>query len=560
MAEDLKIIVLEGDETGQELLEQAIRVLDPEVISLEAELVHFDLSLDNRRETDNAVVTEAAEAMREAGFGIKAATITPEGKDDVGSPNRILREAVDGKVIIRTGRRIPGVVGPVSGVHYPISVVRMAVEDAYGAEQWREGEEDADDEVAYRTEKITRSTCRAVAEYAFRTAERTEAVVYGGPKWTVSPVYEGMLKEELDRAAERHQDVEYRPVLIDATYAGLISGVADSPLVIPALNRDGDCLSDLVLPMFGSIAGAESVLLAFDDDHEIDVAMAEAPHGTAPVAAGQGPREPDGDDPRLRGPAPVRPRARDPRRGPRLARDLRERARDDRRRRQDHRPRRRGDDDRVHRRRDREGPLQDRHLVLAGQLADVGREVLAGEGGAGGDEVGGGALEDDPAAVVAGAGAEVDDPVGVRHDRLVVRDDDDRLAGVDEPVEQAEQLLDVGQVQAGGRLVQDVDLALLGHVDGELESLPFAAGERRERLADAQVAEADVDEPGEDLVRCRRLRLAPAKNASASVTGIASTSLMSFPPNWYSRTSAWNRFPSHSSQVVATPAIIARSV
>src|SRR6266545_6896059 len=43
--------------------------------------------------------------------------------------------------------------------------------------------------------------------------------------------------------------------------------------------------------------------------------------------------------------------------------------------------------------------------------AGVGREVLAGEGGAGGDEVGGCALEDDPAAVVAGAGAEVDDPV-----------------------------------------------------------------------------------------------------------------------------------------------------
>ena len=57
--------------------------------------------------------------------------------------------------------------------------------------------------------------------------------------------------------------------------------------MIPALNRDGDCLSDLVLPMFGSIAGAESVLLAFDDDHEIDVAMAEAPHGTAPSLLGK---------------------------------------------------------------------------------------------------------------------------------------------------------------------------------------------------------------------------------------------------------------------------------
>ena len=80
--------------------------------------------------------------------------------------------------------------------------------------------------------------------------------------------------------------------------------------------------------------------------------------------------------------------------------------------------------------------------------ADVRREVLAGEGGAGGDEVGGCALEDDPAAVVARAGAQVDDPVGVRHDRLVVLDDDDRLAGVDEPVEQTEQLLDVREVQA----------------------------------------------------------------------------------------------------------------
>src|SRR5690348_12337298 len=78
--------------------------------------------------------------------------------------------------------------------------------------------------------------------------------------------------------------------------------------------------------------------------------------------------------------------------------------------------------------------------------ADVGRETLAGERGAGGHEVEGGALEDDPAAVVAGAGAEVDDPIGVRHNRLVVLDDDDGLAGVDEPVEQAKQLLHVGQV------------------------------------------------------------------------------------------------------------------
>jgi isocitrate dehydrogenase (NAD+) len=283
----LRIVVLEGDETGQELLEASLRVLEPDVLGMEIEQERFDLSLDKRRETANEVVHEAARAMREAGFGIKAATITPEGKDDVGSPNRILREEVGGKVIVRTGRRIPGVVGPVSGVFHPIAVVRMAIEDAYGAKQWREGSEGSPDEVAYRTEKVTRSTCHAVAEYAFQTAERMGARVYGGPKWTVSPVYEGMLKEEMDAAASRHPDVDYQPVLIDATYAGLLTGATEGPLVIPALNRDGDCLSDMVLPMFGSIAGAESVLLAFDDDYDVDVAMAEAPHGTAPSLMGK---------------------------------------------------------------------------------------------------------------------------------------------------------------------------------------------------------------------------------------------------------------------------------
>jgi isocitrate dehydrogenase (NAD+) len=277
------IVVLEGDQTGQELLDEALRVLAPEVIGATLEFTRFDLSLESRRATQNQVVHDAAAAMREAGLGLKAATITPEGRGDVGSPNRILREEIGGKVIVRTGRRIPGVV-PFGGVHAPISVVRMAVGDAYGAKEWREGE--GDDEVAFRTERIERRICRAVAEFAFREAERAGAKVFGGPKYTVSPTYEGMLKEEMDAAAERHPEVAYEPQLIDATFALLVASAGD-PLIIPALNRDGDILSDLVLPLFGSIAGAESLLVAFDDDFEPDVVMAEAAHGTAPALQGK---------------------------------------------------------------------------------------------------------------------------------------------------------------------------------------------------------------------------------------------------------------------------------
>ena len=298
----LSIVALEGDQTGQELLEQALRLLDPDVLGIDLEVTRFDLSLANRRATRNGVCAEAAEAMKESGLGLKAATITPEGADDVGSPNRLLREAIDGKVILRTGRRIPGVT-PVAGVHHPISVCRMAVGDAYGAEERRERE--GDDELARRTETIRRSDCRAVAEYAFREADRLGGKVYGGPKWTVSPVYEGMLKEEMDAAAERHPEVAYEPVLIDATLAGLVGGAATDSLAIlsqpgrrpPLRPRPAAVRLDRRGRVGPARAGRRPRA------HRRD-GRGAARNG--PGARGQGPGESDGDDPGGRGAAALR--------------------------------------------------------------------------------------------------------------------------------------------------------------------------------------------------------------------------------------------------------------
>ena len=277
------IVVMEGDQTGQELLVEAMRVLNPAVTRVDVQFDHYDLSLENRRVTNNQIVHDAAQAMKKHGLGIKAATITPDIQGDVGSPNAILRSEIDGTVIVRTGRRLPGVL-PVGGVSAPMSVVRMAVGDAYGAKEWREGE--GYDEVSYRTETINRGICRMVAEFAFRHARKMGAKVFGGPKYTVSPVYEGMFKEEMDAASKKYSDVRYEPQLIDATYALLLAR-ASEPLVIPALNRDGDCLSDLVLAFYGSIAGSESLLIAFDENFEPKVVMTEAPHGTAPSLQGK---------------------------------------------------------------------------------------------------------------------------------------------------------------------------------------------------------------------------------------------------------------------------------
>lgn len=279
------IVILEGDQTGQELLEEALRVIDPAVTGFETNLIRFDLRLENRRRTNNHVVLEAAQAMRTHRLALKAATITPDAPDDVGSPNAILRREINAEVILRTGRRIPGV-RPIGGVYSPITVVRMARGDAYEASEWREGQAGSLDEKAFRTESIDRRLCRQVADFAFRYARRTGSKVFGGPKYTVSPVYEGMFKEELDGAAKRFPDVRYEPQLIDATFALLLATTGD-PLVIPSLNRDGDLLSDMVLQMFGSIAGSESQVISVDDEGIVDCVMTEAPHGTAPALEGR---------------------------------------------------------------------------------------------------------------------------------------------------------------------------------------------------------------------------------------------------------------------------------
>ena len=69
------------------------------------------------------------------------------------------------------------------------------------------------------------------------------------------------------------------------------------------------------------------------------------------------------------------------------------------------------------------------------------------------------ALGDDLAAVLAGARAHVDDPVGRAHRLLVVLDDDQRVAEVAQALQRADQARVVALVQTDARLVQDVQHA-----------------------------------------------------------------------------------------------------
>ena len=110
-------------------------------------------------------------------------------------------------------------------------------------------------------------------------------------------------------------------------------------------------------------------------------------------------------------------------------------------------------------------------------------------------------LEDHVAAVLAGAGPEIDDVVGGADRLLVVLDDDDGVAEIAQPRQRREQRAVVALVQADRRLVEHVEHA--GQVRADLrrqaDALPFAARQRRGAAAEREVADADVVEEAQAI-------------------------------------------------------------
>ena len=110
------------------------------------------------------------------------------------------------------------------------------------------------------------------------------------------------------------------------------------------------------------------------------------------------------------------------------------------------------------------------------------------------EQLGHGPFEDDVAAVLARAGAEVDDVVGGAHHVGIVLHHHDRVAEIAQFFEDADQAAGVAAVQSDGRLVEHVAGAHQARAEAgrELDALRFAAGERGGEAVERQVLQADV--------------------------------------------------------------------
>ena len=300
------VVELDGDEMTriiwQEIKDKLIHPY------LYVDLQYFDLGVEYRDKTNDQVTIDAAHAIKEAGVGVKCATITPDEarvkefnlKEMWKSPNGTIRNILGG-VIFREPIICKNVPRLVPGWTQPIVVGRHAYGDQYRATDFKvpgkgrmtikfEGDDGTviEKEVfkfpsagvamaMYNLDDSIRDFARASLNYGLNR----KYPVYLSTKNTILKAYDGRFKdlfEEVFDAEFKSQfkaaGITYEHRLIDDMVASALKW--SGGYVWACKNYDGDVQSDIVAQGFGSLGLMTSVLMTPDGS----IVESEAAHGT----------------------------------------------------------------------------------------------------------------------------------------------------------------------------------------------------------------------------------------------------------------------------------------
>ena len=301
------VVELEGDEMTR-IVWGVIkdRLILPWV---DVELETYDLGIESRDATDDAVTVEAAHAIRRVGVGVKCATITPDEArvEEFGlkrmyrSPNGTIRNILGGTVFRQPilCRNVPRLV---PGWRKPIAIGRHAFGDQYRATDFTvpgpgkltmrfepaDGGPARDFEIfdfpgggvalgMYNLDESIRGFARACMNYALDLGWP----LYMSTKNTILKAYDGRFKDLFREVFDSEfaarfaaAGLAYEHRLIDDMVAAALKW--DGGFVWACKNYDGDVQSDTVAQGFGSLGLMTSVLLTPDGG----AVEAEAAHGT----------------------------------------------------------------------------------------------------------------------------------------------------------------------------------------------------------------------------------------------------------------------------------------
>lgn len=276
---------------------------------LDIDLKYYDLSMENRDQTDDQVTVEAANAIKKYGVGVKCATITPDEarveefdlKKMWKSPNGTIRNIIGGTVFRQPiiCENIPRLV---PGWKKPIVIGRHAFGDQYRATDFlvpgagkltmkfepADGGEPIEYEVfefpgsgcamgMYNLDESIRGFARSCMNYGLNLGWP----VYLSTKNTILKKYDGRFKDLFQEVYEneftdkfKEAGITYEHRLIDDMVAAALKW--EGGFVWACKNYDGDVQSDTVAQGFGSLGLMTSVLMT-EDGQTVE---AEAAHGT----------------------------------------------------------------------------------------------------------------------------------------------------------------------------------------------------------------------------------------------------------------------------------------
>jgi isocitrate dehydrogenase len=276
---------------------------------LEIDLKRFDLSIEQRDATDDAITIEAANAIKHYGVGVKCATITPDAarvkefnlKKMYKSPNGTIRNILDG-TIFRAPIICHNVPRYVGGWNKPIIVGRHAFGDQYKATELRVKEAGklslrftpADGGASQELEVFDfpasgvamamynlDDSITGFARACFNYALLQKMPLYFCSKNTILKEYDGRFKELFEQIYQQEfkeafaaENLTYEHRLIDDMVAFAIK--SEGGFVWACKNYDGDVESDVVAQGFGSLGLMTSILITSDGK----TVETEAAHGT----------------------------------------------------------------------------------------------------------------------------------------------------------------------------------------------------------------------------------------------------------------------------------------
>jgi isocitrate dehydrogenase len=299
------IVEIDGDEMARTLWALVKEKLLLPYVDLKTE--YYDLGLENRDATDDAVTAESARAILRLGVGVKCATITANKARQAEyklkalhpSPNATIRAVLDGTVF-RKPIAVPGVAPSVSSWKKPIVIARHAYGDIYrsaemlipgpgkvelvytdqtGAEQRALVADMKGPGVVLGMHNLDASI-RSFARSCFLYAIGEKIPIWFSAKDTISTIYDGRFKELFNLIYETEfkdqcaaAGVEYFYTLIDDAVARAVKG--EGGFLWACKNYDGDVMSDMIAGASGSLAMMTSVLVSPAGAVEY-----EAAHGT----------------------------------------------------------------------------------------------------------------------------------------------------------------------------------------------------------------------------------------------------------------------------------------